>query len=111
MKAAVIYENGPPDVLRYEDVPDPECPDGFVLVDVEAISIEGGDLLARASSPPATTPHIVGSLAAGTVSQVGGGVETPAVGDMVVTLSQDGSHAARRAAPGGVNSPLPGGLA
>ena len=27
MKAAVIYENGGPDVLRYEDVPDPECPD------------------------------------------------------------------------------------
>ena len=50
MKAAVIYENGPPQVLRYEDVPDPECPDGFVVVDVEAISIEGGDLLARAGS-------------------------------------------------------------
>ena len=49
MKAAVIYENGGPDVLRYEDVPDPECPDGCVLIDVEAISIEGGDLLARAS--------------------------------------------------------------
>ena len=45
MKAAVIYENGGPDVLRYEDVPDPECPDGCVLIDVEAISIEGGDLL------------------------------------------------------------------
>ena len=55
MKAAVIYENGGPDVLRYEDVPDPECPDGCVLIDVEAISIEGGDLLARASSPPPTT--------------------------------------------------------
>jgi len=34
MKAAVIYENGSPDVLRYEDVPDPECPDGRVLIDV-----------------------------------------------------------------------------
>ena len=49
VKAAVIYENGPPEVLRYEDVPDPECPDGCVVVDVEAISIEGGDLLARAA--------------------------------------------------------------
>jgi NADPH:quinone reductase len=48
MKAAVIYENGGPDVLRYEDVPDPECPDGCVVIDVEAISIEGGDLLHRA---------------------------------------------------------------
>jgi NADPH:quinone reductase-like Zn-dependent oxidoreductase len=50
MKAAVIYENGGPDVLRYEDVPDPECPDGHVVVDVEAISIEGGDLLHRAGA-------------------------------------------------------------
>src|SRR3954468_22168191 len=56
MKAAVIYENGPPDVLRYEDVPDPECPDGCVLIDVEAISIEGGDLLHRAGNPPPPPP-------------------------------------------------------
>jgi NADPH2:quinone reductase len=110
MKAAVIYENGPPEVLRYEDVPDPECPDGFVVIDVEAISIEGGDLLARAASPPAKTPHIVGYLAAGTVSEVGGGVDAPAVGDKVVALGQDGSHAARRAVPGAVTWPIPDGL-
>jgi NADPH2:quinone reductase len=54
MKAAVIHETGGPEVLRYEDLPDPECPDGCVVVDAEAISIEGGDLLARASDncPP-----------------------------------------------------------
>ena len=69
MKAAVIYENGSPDVLRYEDVPDPECPDGCVLIDVEAISIEGGDLLHRAGSPPRSVPHVVGYLAAGTSSR------------------------------------------
>jgi NADPH:quinone reductase len=110
MKAAVIYEDGPPEVLRYEDVPDPECPDGFVVVDVEAISIEGGDLLARAGSPPARTPHIVGYLAAGTVSEVGGGVEALAVGDKVVALGQDGSHAARRAVPAAVTWPIRDGL-
>jgi NADPH2:quinone reductase len=99
MKAAVIYENGGPDVLRYEDVPDPECPDGFVLIDVEAISIEGGDLLARAGSPPPAAPHIVGYLAAGTVVEVGAGVEDRAVGDRVVTLNAAGSHASRRAVP------------
>ena len=80
MKAAVIYENGNPNVLCYEDVPDPACPDGCVVVDVEAISIEGGDLLARAASPPASTPHIVGYLCAGTVIEVGAGVEGPAIG-------------------------------
>ena len=110
MKAAVIYENGGPDVLKYEDVPDPDCPDGFVLVDVEAISIEGGDLLARAGSPPDAVPHIVGYLSAGTVAAVGAGVDTPAVGDRVVTLSPAGSHASMRAVPAMVTWPIPDGL-
>src|SRR3954468_16237915 len=110
MKAAVIYENGGPDVLRYEDVPDPECPDGFVLVDVEAISIEGGDLLARAGAPPESVPHIVGYLSAGTVAAVGGGVEDRSVSERVVTLSPAGSHASRRAVPAMATWPLPDGL-
>src|SRR4249919_1695806 len=99
MKAAVIYENGGPDVLRYEDVPDPECPEGCVLIDVEAISIEGGDLLARAGSPPPSAPHIVGYLAAGTVVELGAGVEGCSVGDHIVTLNAAGSHGAKRAVP------------
>lgn len=110
MKAAVIYENGPPDVLLYEDVPDPGCADGCVVVDVEAISIEGGDLLARAGSPPEKTPHIVGYLCAGTVAEIGSGVEHPAVGEKVVALSADGSHAERRMVPAAVTWPVPEGL-
>jgi len=110
MKAAVIYENGGPDVLRYEDVPDPDCPDGCVVIDVDAISIEGGDLLARASSPPPASPHIVGYLAAGTVAQVGAGVEDRAVGDRVVALNMAGSHASKRAVPAISTWPIPDGL-
>ena len=110
MKAAVIYENGPPDVLKYEDIPDPECPDGCVLIDVEAISIEGGDLLARAATPPPATPHVVGYLCAGTVAEVGAGVERPAVGDRVIALNSVGSHAARRAVPAVMTWPIPEGL-
>ena len=110
MKAAVIFENGGPDVLRYEDVPDPDCPEGFVLIDVDAISIEGGDLLARAGSPPAATPHIVGYLCAGTVVQAGAGVDSPAVGDKVVALFGDGSHAEKRAVPAATTWPIPDGL-
>jgi NADPH2:quinone reductase len=85
-------------------------PPGFVLVDVEAISIEGGDLLARAGNPPPATPHIVGYLAAGTVAEVGDGVDAPVVGDKVVTLFADGSHAERRAVPAPVTWPIPHGL-
>src|SRR3954465_5836075 len=110
MKAAVIYENGGPDVLRYEDVPDPECPDGCVLIDVRGISTGGGDLLARAGSPPPATPHIVGYLAAGTIAEVGAGVSDRAVGDRVVTLNAAGSHAARRGVPPHAGRPAPRGV-
>jgi NADPH:quinone reductase len=110
MKAAVIHENGAPDVLRYEEVSDPECPDGCVVVDAEAISIEGGDLLARAAGELLTVPHIVGYLSAGTVSAVGPGVEGRAVGDRVVALNFAGSHAARRVARAIMTWPIPDGL-
>jgi NADPH:quinone reductase len=110
MKAAVIYKNGGPDVLLYEDVPDPECPDGHVVVDVEAISVEGGDLLHRSGGDLPSVPHVVGYLAAGTISEVGGGVEDRAVGDRVVTLNAAGSHASKRAVPAMSTWPIPDGL-
>lgn len=110
MKAAVIHENGGPEVLRYQDVPDPDCPDGCVVVDAEAISIEGGDLLARAGGDLPAAPHIVGYLSAGVVSEVAAGVDGPAVGDRVVALNFAGSHAARRIAPAIMTWPIPDGL-
>ena len=110
MKAAVIYENGTPDVLRYEDVPDPGCPEGCVVIDVEAISIEGGDLLHRVGSALPSVPHIVGYLAAGAIVEVGAGVEGRATGDRVVTLNAAGSHAAKRAVPAMSTWPIPDGL-
>jgi NADPH:quinone reductase len=110
VKAAVIHENGPPDVLRYEEIPDPECPPGCVVVEAEAISIEGGDLLARAGGELASVPHVVGYLSAGAVSEVGEGVEGRAVGDRVVALNMAGSHAEKRVAPAIMTWPIPDGL-
>jgi NADPH:quinone reductase len=110
MKAAVIYENGGPGVIRYQEVPDPECPEGFVVVDAEAISIEGGDLIARAMAELPAVPHVVGYLSAGTVSEVAPGGGGPAVGDRVVALNFAGSHAARRAVPAVATWPIPAGL-
>ncbi len=110
MKAAVIHENGSPDVLIYADVAEPECYEGCVLIDVEAISIEGGDVLARAGSAPPSVPHVVGYLAAGTIVEVGAGVEDRTVGERVVTLNAAGSHASRRVVPAMSTWSIPDGL-
>jgi NADPH2:quinone reductase len=110
MKAAVIYETGGPEALRYEEVADPDCFDGCVVVDAEAISIEGGDLLARAGGQLPAVPHVVGYLSAGAISEVAVGVEGRAVGDRVVVLNAAGSHASRRAVPSVMTWPIPDGL-
>src|SRR3954454_1456086 len=110
MKAGVIHENGGPEGLRYGEGTDPTCPDGCVVFDTEAISIEGGDLLARAGGDLPSVPHVVGYLSAGTVSEVGAGVENRKQGDRVVTLNAFGSHAAKRLVPAMVTWPIPDGL-
>jgi NADPH2:quinone reductase len=93
MKAAVYYENGGPEVLRYEEVPQPVCPPDGVLVDVEVISVEGGDTIHRQRDPFPDRPHIVGYQCAGTVREVGPKVMSRKVGDRVVALAPNGSHA------------------
>ncbi|HEY5023823.1 MAG TPA: zinc-binding alcohol dehydrogenase family protein [Acidimicrobiales bacterium] len=98
MKAAVYYETGGPEVFRYEEVPDPVPGAQELLVRVEAISVEGGDTLARAQGELGAVPHIVGYQCAGTVVGTGTEVEGFSVGDSVVTLGLDGSHAELRAA-------------
>ena len=99
MKAAVYHENGPPDVLRYEDVPDPECHPNGVLIRVEAVSIEGGDTLNRAGGPLVTHPHVVGYQAAGEIIEVGAEVDHLAAGQKVTTVNAWGSHAELRSVP------------
>jgi NADPH:quinone reductase len=117
VKAAVYYAPGGPEVLRYEEVPDPELTGGGVLVRVEAISIEGGDTLHRArgearswqvlraagqaaGAPQASgAPQIVGYSCAGTVLAVGSRVARFRAGDRVVAGGPDGSHAELRVAP------------
>ncbi len=96
MKAAVYYENGTPDVLKYEDVPDPVMGPGDVLIRVEAVSIEGGDTLNRLGGPLVTRPHIVGYQAGGTIIDAGDQVTTLKRGQRVVTVNAFGSHAELR---------------
>jgi len=99
MKAAVYYENGDPSVLKYEDVPDPECHPKGIIIRVEAVSIEGGDTLNRWRGALVTKPHIVGYQAAGEIVEVGSEVANLKVGQKVATSNAFGSHAELRAVP------------
>jgi NADPH2:quinone reductase len=93
MKAAVYYETGAPDVFRYEERPDPPLHSRGVVIDVQAISIEGGDTLNRAGGEMAAKPHIVGYQCAGVVREAGAEVTDRKPGDRVVALMAHGSHA------------------
>jgi NADPH2:quinone reductase len=110
MKAAVYYENGDPSVLKYEDVPDPQCHPKGVVIKVEAISIEGGDTLNRWRGALASQPHIVGYQAAGEVVEVGAEVTTLKLGQKVATTGAFGSHAELRAVPARTAWPIPNGF-
>ncbi|UHD46048.1 zinc-binding alcohol dehydrogenase family protein [Aureimonas altamirensis] len=98
MKAAVYDNPGSPSVLRYADVPDPVCGPEDVLIAVEAISIEGGDLINRRSTPQ-QSPWIVGYAAAGTIVAIGEAVSDRAVGQKVTAFGRYGSHAEMWAVP------------
>ena len=110
MKAAVYYENGGPDVFRYEEVPDPEQHPKSVIIKVEAVSIEGGDTLNRLRGALVTRPHIVGYQAAGEVIWAGSEVTSLKVGQKVVTTGAYGSHAEYRAVSARTAWPIPEGL-
>lgn len=88
MKAMVIREFGPPDVMRLEDIPTPTPGPDEVLIRVHAVSVNRTlDLAVRAGTyaVPAALPHILGVDPSGVVAAVGPGVTTRKVGDRVVT--------------------------
>lgn len=110
MKAAVYYENGGPEVLKYEEIPDPQCHPKGVVIKVEAIAIEGGDTLNRWRGPLMTNPHVVGYQAAGEIVEVGSEVTHLKVGQKVATVNNWGSHAELRSVPARNAWPIPDGF-
>ena len=85
MKAVVFSQHGGPEVLQYEDVPKPKPGAGEVLLQVKAASINHIDIFLRRGMPGVKVPmpKIVGSDAAGIVSEVGTGVSGLSVGQRV----------------------------
>ncbi len=104
MKAIVIHEYGGPDVLIYQDVPDPVAGPGEVVVRVHAVSVNRTlDVSVRAGNQlqrGAILPLIPGVDPSGVVTSVGDGVTGHKIGDRVAVLSHafstnPGAHAGR----------------
>jgi len=71
MKAVRIHQFGGPEVLTYEDAPDPQLRKDQVLVRVRACSLNHLDVWVRKGLPGGKLPHILGSDVAGEVADAG----------------------------------------
>jgi len=93
MKAIVVHEYGSPEVLKFEDYPDPVPGLGEVLVRVVATSVNPIDYKRRAGLTkdfyPIRFPGLIGVDMAGTVVKIGPGVEGFFVGDEVFAMADN----------------------
>ncbi|MFZ0687910.1 MAG: NADP-dependent oxidoreductase [Terriglobales bacterium] len=91
MKAIVVHQYGGPEVLKFEEYPDPVAGPGEVLVRVAATSVNPIDYKRRAGLTkdfyPINFPGVMGVDIAGTVVTVGPGVEGFARGDQVFAMA------------------------
>jgi NADPH:quinone reductase len=113
MKAVRFHETGGPEVLVYEDVPDPTPKAGEVLIRIEAAGVNYADTIRRRgdnypeASPP---PFTLGIEVAGTVAALGEGVTSIAVGTPVLATPGAGGYAQYIAVPAAAAIPLPDGF-
>ncbi len=93
MKAIVVHQYGGPEVLKFEEYPDPVAGSGEVLVRVAASSVNPIDYKRRAGLTkdfyPMTFPGLIGVDLAGTVLKIGPGVEGFSVGDQVFAMADN----------------------
>ena len=87
MKASVVTSYGGPEVMRYQDMPDPNPGPGDVLVKAAGIGINPEDMLERngvlKDSYPLQFPAIIGLDVSGTVVATGDGVTGLSIGERV----------------------------
>jgi zinc-binding alcohol dehydrogenase/oxidoreductase len=115
MKAIRIHEDGGPDVLRYEDVPDPVPAAGEVLIELRAASLNHLDVWIRKGLPSVPKPRILGADGAGVLVGTNERVViNPAImrnGQVhIVGETMDGTHAELIAIPHDYVHPIPEGL-
>ena len=99
MKATRVQEYGGPEVLSYEDVPDPEPGPGQARVRLAASGVNFIDVYQRTGVYPMDLPFIAGQEGAGEVEAVGDGVEEISSGDYVAFAGVQGSYAEYVVAP------------
>ncbi len=115
MKAVRIHQDGGPDVLRYEDAPDPEPGPDDVLVELRAASLNHLDLWIRKGLPSVPKPRILGADGAGVIAGtdervvINPGIEHDGR-ITVVGEHSDGTHAELIAVPRSQVYPIPDGL-
>ncbi len=115
MKAIRIHEDGGPEVLRYEDVPDPTPADGEVLDRVARGGLNHLDVWIRKGLPSVPKPRILGADGAGVIAGTDERVViNPGIwsgGKMhIVGETMDGTHAELIAVPRDFVHPIPGDL-
>src|SRR5215208_6500495 len=71
MRAVRIHEDGGPEVLLYEEAPDPEPREGEVLVELRAASLNHLDVWVRKGLPSVPKPRILGADGAGIRAETG----------------------------------------
>src|SRR5271166_6609654 len=113
MKAVVVHQYGGPEVLRFEDYPDPVPGPGEVLVRVAAASVNPIDYKRRAGLTkdfyPMKFPGLIGVAMAGTVVMIGPAVEGFSVGGRVFAMA-DNTYAELCVVKAAVLAKVPKGL-
>ncbi|GAB1336731.1 NAD(P)H-quinone oxidoreductase [Streptomyces sp. E-15] len=112
MHAITISEPGGPEVLVWDEVPDPLPGEGEVLVEVAASAVNRADILQRQGAynpPPGASPY-PGLECSGRIAALGPGVSGWAVGDQVCALLAGGGYAEKVAVPAGQLLPVPEGV-
>ena len=113
MKAIVVHEYGGPEVLKFEDYPDPVAGPGEVLVRVAAASVNPIDYNRRAGFTKdfftMKFPGLIGVDVAGTVAKIGPGVDNFSIGDRVFAMA-DNTYAELCVVKAAVLAKIPEGL-
>ncbi|MDI9581132.1 MAG: NAD(P)H-quinone oxidoreductase [Thermobispora sp.] len=112
MRAIVIPEHGGPEVLTWQEMPDPHPAPGEVVIEVAASAVNRADVLQRQGlyPPPPGASEIPGLECSGVIAEIGENVEGFSVGDRVCTLLAGGGYAERVAVPYQQVMPIPDGV-